>query len=215
MARKRETFFDGERMSGRTDNGLVRIVLDTSVFTNPDSSSQWGKSSMESIRLFLEQARAARERVAFFMPHSVYEELNTYLSNETIPPEFEILVSLQSPNRYGIMVPGFLLYELIEDIRERINKGLRVAEKAVREAQAEHMEKSITRLREKYRAALREGILDSREDADLVLLAMEREAALVSSDRGVTRWAEKAGVRLIDPLKLRSILEELSEGESQ
>ncbi len=43
-----------------------------------------------------------------------------------------------------------------------------------------------------------------------ILLARELDAALVSSDRGVVRWAERLGVRIIHPEQLRGALEELA-----
>ncbi|GIW40327.1 MAG: UPF0278 protein [Candidatus Binatia bacterium] len=145
------------------------------------------------------------------MPPSIFEELKTFLEPDDLPPDFDYVVSLRAPDRYGVLVPGFLLYELIDDIRGRIDKGLRVAEKAVRSAGPKKVETTIARLREEYREALRTGLLDSREDVDLILLARELGGALVSSDRAVTTWAEKLGIRLVDPRQLRRLLESLAE----
>ena len=116
------------------------------------------------------------------------------------PPAVELLIRLRPPRRYEVQVRGAFLYELIEEIRNRINKGLRVAETAVREVKgAKDPEATITRLRERYRTALRVGIIDSREDLELVLLALELDAALLSIDTGIFTWAEKLGVRLLHP----------------
>ena len=102
--------------------------------------------------------------------------------------------------------PAFLLYELIEDMRERINRGLRVAESAVRGVAKKGEREAIQELRKKYREALREGIIDSKEDVDLILLAKELGAILVTADQGVIKWAEKLGIRWLFPEKFREFL---------
>ena len=121
-----------------------------------------------------------------------------------------------------------------EAIRKRINKGLKVAEEIERKRKSAH-EKSvllfpdvrmateiphrtesealeaiaIADLRKKYRAALREGIIDSKEDVDLILLAKELDGILVTADTGIVKWADKLGIRYIDPRTLRGILDNL------
>lgn len=186
----------------------VRIVLDTSVFTNPDTSRQWGETPALALAEFLRMARRLSGQVDFYMPPLIFEELRTFVGLDAFPASFELTVSLRPPNRHAVVVPGFLLYELIDEIRERINRGLRVAERAVRQTQPENVERTITRLREKYREALRVGLIDSKEDVDLILLAYDLQAALVSSDQGVVTWAEKLGIRRISPEGLRRVLEE-------
>ncbi len=185
---------------------MERIVIDTSVFTNPDVYSLFGKSAKDAFRNFLELAKRFKNEFEFYMPPSVFEELNLILGEDNIPPEVDLTIKLKSPKRFNIEVPGFLLYELIEEVRNRINKGLRVAEEAVQVAEKQSKEKIINRLRNKYREALRSGIIDSTEDVDLILLAMELGAAIVSADEGVRKWAEKLGVRYINPKALISVL---------
>jgi RNA ligase partner protein len=185
----------------------TRIVLDTSVFTNPDTARQWGATTQEAFATFLKCAWRNANRLQFYMPVSIFEELQSFLGDDALPSEFELVVTLRSPNRYGQLVPGTLLYDLIEDIRRRIDRGLRVAEQAVREVQPASVERSITRLRDQYRSVLRTGLIDSKEDVDVVLLAIELGAAVVSSDGGLVTWADKMGLRLIQPQHLRAIVE--------
>jgi len=124
--------------------------------------------------------------------------------------EFEMVVKIRSPRRYQLTVPADFLYEFIEELRYRINKGLRIAEEHTREASGcEDVGKLIARLREKYREALRQGILDSKEDVDVLLLAYELDGVLVSADEGLRTWADKIGIKLIDPKNFRNILESL------
>lgn len=189
----------------------LRLVLDTSVFTNPATASAFGDSAAEALAAFVTIARRASPRAAFYMPPSIYEELKTFVDASALPEDFELAVALRAPNRFRVQVPGFLLYELIEDIRRRIDRGLRVAERAVREAGGREVNASIGRLRDRYRAALRSGLLDSREDVDLILLASELGAAVVSVDRGVVTWAEHLGLRLVEPQNLRRLCDTLAE----
>ncbi len=182
-----------------------KFVVDTSIFTNPETYSILGDSPREAFLKFLEYARNL-ETVEFFMPPSVYNELMHFVGEE-LPPDTELLIKLRPPRKYDIKVTGAFLYELIDEIRERINKGLRVAEKAVREsAESRREAETIARLREKYRHALREGIIDSKEDLEIVLLAMELDATIITMDAGVQRWAEKLGIRLLNPKAFFSLL---------
>ena len=182
-----------------------KFVIDTSIFTNPETYSILGDSPREAFLRFLEYIRNL-EYAEFFMPPSVYNELMHFVG-EDLPPDTELLIRLRPPRKYDIRVTGAFLYELIDEIRERINKGLRVAEKAVRErAETKSEETTIARLREKYRQALREGIIDSKEDLEIVLLAMELDATIITMDAGVRRWAEKLGIRLLNPRAFFSLL---------
>ncbi len=56
----------------------------------------------------------------------------------------------------------------------------------------------MRKFREKYRAALRYGILDSAPDIDVLLLAKDLDAAVVSQDLGIQRWAEQLGLRFME-----------------
>ena len=74
----------------------------------------------------------------------------------------------------------------------------------------EEVGRVITRLRERYREALRRGIIDSREDMDVLLLAYELDGELVSADEGLRTWADKLGVKILMPQHLKRILETLA-----
>jgi len=69
-------------------------------------------------------------------------------------------------------------------MRSRIDNGMRLAEKAARSMN----EDDIRSLRNQYREYLRHGIIDSEEDVDLLLLAFELSAAVISADEGVRIW---------------------------
>ncbi len=186
-----------------------RIIIDTSIFTNPDVYQSFGESPTESLRSFL-QIIGKMDGPTFYMPPSIYQELLNFVEIKEIPTDLQIRIFQKPPKRYEITVPAFLLYELIEDVRHRIDKGLRVAEEAVRETSPETEPEMIATLRKKYRAALREGIIDSKEDVDLILLAKEMDGILMSADTGIVKWADKLGIRYIDPRLLRGILDKLT-----
>lgn len=200
-----------------------RMVLDTSIFTNPDIRGAFGDSPTAALGAFLELARRIRG-MEFFMPPSVWAELSNFVDPASMPGDVELIIQRKPPNKFELTVPAFLLYELIEDVRRRVDKGLRLAEDAARAPRIggggggggggktghEDEQERIAGLRRKYREALREGIIDSTEDVELILLAKELGGIVVSADRGVVLWAEKLGLRWIAPEHLKGVLTSLA-----
>ncbi len=184
------------------------FVIDTSIFTNTDVSIAFGRSPTTALKGFLKLI-SKLERPCFYMPPSIYRELMNFVDVDKIPKDLQVKIFQKPPRKYEMSVPAFLLYELIEDVRRRIDKGLRVAEQAVREVVMDAETETITNLRKKYRSALREGIIDSKEDVDLILLAKELDGILVTADVGIMTWADKLGIRFIESRNLRGIIESL------
>ncbi|MBI4687954.1 MAG: RNA ligase partner protein [Nitrospirae bacterium] len=182
-----------------------RVVLDTSLFVNPVVRSDFGNTPTEAIESFLSLA-VQIPTLEFYMPSSIFKELLNFIEPEKISGDLLTILHQKSPRKHELTCPAFLLYELIEDIRERINKGLRVAEKAVRSVQRGDEKEVIQGLRRNYRDALREGIIDSKEDVDLILLAKELNALLITVDYGAIKWAEKLGIRWLLPNKFKDYL---------
>ncbi len=182
-----------------------RVVLDTSLFVNPEVRKYFGETPTEALEGFLFLA-AQIPILEFYMPPSIFKELLHFVDKEKISGDLLLILHQKPPSKYEMSCPAFLLYELIEDIRNRINKGLRVAESAVRTVGKKREGEVIQELRRKYREALREGIIDSKEDVDLILLAKELDALLVTADHGVIKWAEKLGIKWLFPEKFREYL---------
>jgi RNA ligase partner protein len=182
-----------------------RVVLDTSLFVNPDVRRGFGETPTEALEAFLFLA-AQIHILEFYMPPSIFEELLHFVEKDKIPEDLLLILHQKPPKKHELKTPAFLLYELIEDIRERVNKGLRIAEKAVRSVEGKSSDEIIQDLRRKYREALREGIIDSKEDVDLLLLAMELDALLVTADQGLIKWAEKLGTKWLFPEKFKDYL---------
>ena len=184
------------------------FVIDTSIFTNPDVYITFGRTPTTALKNFL-KLTTKLEGPNFYMPPSIYEELMNFVDIDKIPKDLQVRIFQKPPKKYEMNVPAFLLYELIEDVRHRIDKGLRVAEQAVREVINDNEPDTITNLRRKYRSALREGIIDSKEDVDLILLARELDGILVTADKGIMTWADKLGIRYVESRNLRGIINSL------
>jgi RNA ligase partner protein len=182
-----------------------RLVLDTSLFVNPDVRNDFGDSPTEAIKGFLLLAEQI-PNLEFYMPSSIFNELLNFVDRRKIPGQLLAILRQKSPRKHELQCPAIFLYDLIEDIRDRVNKGLRIAEKAVRGAGDTEEKQLIQNMRKSYREALREGIIDSKEDVDLILLAKELDALLVTVDHGAIAWAEKLGIRWLLPTKFREYL---------
>jgi len=185
------------------------VILDTSLFVNPASANAFGANPTLAFREFLELARQKKE-VLFFMPPSIYAELMHFVEEAKIPRELLLTVHKQPPKKHELKIPAIFIYELVEAMRDRIDRGLRLAERHTREAldappphKGEDFKgpradiEVIGRLRESYRRIMREGMLDSKADVDLLLLAYETGGKLASADEGVILWAENMGIPLL------------------
>ena len=165
-----------------------------------------GATPTEAFARFLSLAKDAPS-LEFYMPPSIFEELMNFVNRDALSGELLLHLKQKPPSRLDMKLPAMLLYEFVEEMRERVNKGLRVAEKSVRSALQTEQDALLKDLRRKYRDALREGILDSKEDVDLLLLAYELDAVLVTADNGAVAWAEKLGITWLLPDKFTGFVE--------
>ena len=188
-----------------------RLVPDTSIFTNPDVFKQFGETPTQAFSNFLKLVADLKGDVLIYIPTSVFEELKKMLKDCKVPVKSRAVLKIKSPKKYELTIPAFLMYDFIEDLRNRINKGLRVAEEAVKASTYKKPEEVIRFLRNKYREVLREGIVDSKEDLEIILLALELDAIVLSADRGVLNMADKLGLRYIDPKEIKETLESFKE----
>jgi RNA ligase partner protein len=191
---------------------MDRFVLDTSIFTNPNVYRQFGDTTKEAARVFANVA--VHLNAEFYMPSSVYDELCKMKDLGEVAADFESVVRLRSPRKFDLDIPSELLYELIDEVRQRIDRGLKIAEEAAKAAlqTTDDTGQLINKLRGRYREALRQGILDSKEDVDVLLLAYELDGVLVSADGGMRKWADKVGITILNPGHFRHILEKLADG---
>lgn len=191
---------------------MRRFVLDTSVFTNPHVSAQFGDNATEVLQTFLRLARQCPAE--FYMPLSVYDEFRTMRElDAALAGDVETEIWVRSPRRFSLNIPSEVLYEFIDEVRSRIDRGLRIAEEHTKRAGA-HTDmppELITHLRERFREAMRKGLVDSREDVDAVLLAMELDAELASADEGMRKLGNRMGIKLVTAAYLRRVMENLAD----
>ncbi|SEP08929.1 RNA ligase partner protein [Aquisalimonas asiatica] len=194
---------------------MRRFVLDTSVFTNPHVSAQFGETPVQVLETFLALAR--RCPAEFYMPLSVYEEFRTIRElDDALAGDVETEIWVRSPQRFSLTIPSDVLYEFIDEVRTRIDRGLRIAEEHTKRAgaAADMDPELITHLRERFREAMRKGLVDSREDVDAVLLAMELDAELASADEGMRKMGNRMGVKLVTAAYLRRVMENLADRDA-
>lgn len=202
-----------------------RFVLDTSLFITEEIREDDEDLETAVLRLLELIAEAKLSLgVSCYMPPSIREELTTMLEDRDVDEEvyskLNTWVIAKHPDRYGVQMPAEVVYEFVDEMSTRVDRGLRVAEEAVREAGAtddepldenEYMtnvDEVVSELRDDYRRALRQGILDSREDFDLLVLAAELEAGVVTEDQGIIGWAESFGLRYLRGSDFPTLLEE-------
>lgn len=132
---------------------------------------------------------------------------------QNLAADFETVVWVRSPRRFELTIPSDILYEFIDEVRTRIDRGLRIAEEHTRQAGAAETlnPELITHLRERFREAMRKGLVDSREDVDAVLLAMELDAELASADEGMRKLGNRMGIKLVTADYLRQVMENLAQ----
>ena len=182
-----------------------KFVIDTSLFVNPYSRKKFGKTPSAAVKAFVKQAEGID--IDIYMPPSIFRELRNFVTEKAMD-ELELLVKRRAPNKYDLNLPAAVLYNFIDDVRLRVNKGLRLAEQFAKDNQPDNDAK-LRKLRDKYRDAMRTGLLDSKEDFELILLTKELEATIVSSDEGVLKFADQVGCERLRAEKFYALLKKL------
>ena len=217
-------------MSG--DLPRQRFVLDTSLFITEEIRRDDESLETAVIRLLELVATARLElNISCYVPPSIHDELGTMLRerdvDDAVFSRLDTWVVRKSPDRYGVTIPANIVYNFIDEMSDRVDRGLRVSEEAIREveqldpddltrsaeggkreAYMTEADRVLSDLRDKYRRALRQGVLDSREDFDLLILARELDAGVVTEDRGIISWADEFGLRYVRGGQFPTLLEE-------
>lgn len=209
-----------------------QFVLDTSLFITEEIRRD-DESLEEAVIRLLDLVATARLElnISCYVPPSIHDELATMLRerdvDEAVFSRLDTWVVRKSPDRYGVTIPANIVYHFIDEMSDRVDRGLRVSEKAIREVEQldpetlasgqnddgreEYMtdaDRILSDMRDKYRRALRQGVLDSREDFDLLILARELDAGVVTEDRGIISWADDFGLRYVRGGQFPTLLEE-------
>lgn len=200
------------------------FVFDTNIFFNLEANTGLGNNPgqiMES--LFNYGKHIGKERVLFYMPPSIVDEIYTFISRDD--STFKKLISIinvKAPDKSQILFSVEVFYTLIQDVRQRSYRGLTIAEEEIHNAVSsmtgnkldriefqKEIGKHITKLRDRYRNATRTKFLDSVADLDIIVLAKELNGHVVSADEGIHRWAREFGVHEVQPMFLSERLETL------
>lgn len=182
-----------------------KFVIDTSLFVNPYARKRFGKTPSSAVKTFAKMAE--KLDLDIYVPPSILRELRNFITEKALD-ELELVVKRRAPNRYNLQLPAAVLYDFIDDVRRRVNKGLRLAEEFAKDNRPDN-DKKLGKLRDKYRDAMRTGLLDSKEDFELILLTKELEATIVSSDEGVLKFADQVGCERLRADRFYALLKKL------
>lgn len=205
---------------------MENFVVDTNFFFNLEIKSGFGQNPKQIIIKFAELASQLKtnKKAEFFVPPRIVDEFHTFVEPEVDYGKNLIsTITVKSPHISSLQFPATVFYKLVEEIRERSYRGLRIAEESVDAGAQKVMGAgelsridyqktvgdAVAKLRERYRQATRFNFLDSVADLDLIVLSREMDAFLVSSDEGVMRWGREFGVKEVEPQTLLSRLEAL------
>jgi len=205
---------------------MERYVLDTNVFFNMQAGFNLGTTTDEVIRSVTHIAKQGKKtkELELYMPPRIVEEFLSFFEDVKQPLITELLsvIIVKSPDIHQSTVATQILYTLIQDVRDRSYRGLRVGEEEIEEtgktmmglgalSRIEFQKKvgvQIKGFRERYRQATRVGFLDSVGDLDVIMLAKELNGTVVSSDEGLLKWSRLFGVKEVPASAFRPLHQE-------
>jgi RNA ligase partner protein len=203
-----------------------RFVLDTTAFTDNQLRDEFGEGKLDkTVDVLLDLIASSRIKLnmSCHMPPVTYKEFLEYITRYECPDSIMVKADTwivkKTPNRYDTKIPSEIFFEYVQDMRERMNKGMRISESAVWEAAVESMvmmsrgEKKAQIEMEVLGKAIkdfrqRKGTLDSAPDLDVLLLAKELGAGVVAADEGIKVWAERLGLRFLSAKSFPKMLRE-------
>jgi RNA ligase partner protein len=181
-----------------------KVVVDTSIFTNPAAHADLGGSTRHALVTVLTHAATS---VDLYMTPGCVNELRTFVDLDAVDPALMVHLRVKSPDRDTIRLSGTVVHELVCEFRERGGKAIKHGLGIVREAYKQSPEyrdpgrpgrdpvaSLVARHREGARHHLRDGFIDSGEDMDTLLLAHQLGARLVSADNGMIKWGHRLGI---------------------
>ncbi len=192
---------------------METYILDANLFFNMEADLGMGETTQAVVTHLTDMIKKIKKikKADFLMPPRVIEEFLSFFEDKNQPfiKEFLSVITSKSPDANAVSFAGPIFYQLIEDIRARSYRGLRIGEEEIEKAGKELMDKgqlatkefqitvgAITKkFRQRYRNATRAGFLDSLADLDLIVLAKEQNGFIISADEGVIRWGRIFGVK--------------------
>ena len=198
---------------------MLNFVIDTNFFINLQRPLNLGNNKEEVVLEFykLTMPLIKKQSIVLYTTPNCFNELVAfYQEDKKTINMLSQLLTIGSYDSNNLQINASLFYKLTEQAGKRIYKGLRVAEEPLKELAdgqvltKEGVDKKIKELREKYRRATREGFLDSTIDLELILLCKDKEASMVSTDKGLLEWARVFGCNEVLPEvfvdKLKSLI---------
>jgi len=192
---------------------MENYILDTNIFFNMEEGLNLGEKTEGVIveMTHIAENIKRKSKGVFYMPPRIVEEVLSFFENKTQPFLTKLLsaITIQSPQIDSISFSAQVFYKLIEDIRGRSYRGLRIGEEEIengarlmlgkKDLDKKDFEitvgKAIRGFRDRYRQATRYGFLDSVADLDLICLAKELNGTIISTDEGVLQWGRLFGVK--------------------
>lgn len=169
----------------------------------------------ETTEKVIEKMILCGKQAKLYMPPRIVEEFLSFFENKEQDNVKKLLaeITVKSPVIESFSFPASIFYTLVEDIRNRSYRGLRVGEEEIEQAAKSMMESNdlskiefqkkvgiqIKGFRDRYRQATRVGFLDSIADLDIIVLAKEIEGTVVSTDEGLLKWSRLFGVKEMSP----------------
>jgi hypothetical protein len=150
----------------------------------------FGDSVGTAIKGFLQVCRTYSLEI--YMPSSIFREISTFAPAETLKT-LKTRAVVRAPDLYAMQVPAVTFHGFVRELRQRVNKGLQIAEKAIK---SDDVPENIRWVRQHYREALRSGIVDSVEDLEVVLLAREVGGVVLTADEGIANMADSFGIEV-------------------
>ncbi|MFZ6035419.1 MAG: RNA ligase partner protein [Patescibacteria group bacterium] len=206
---------------------MEKFILDTNIFFNMEAGLGLGdKTEGVVVGLTKKISELKKNKKAeFFMPPRAVDEFLSFFEDKNQPfiKDFLSQITVKSPDASRSNFSAAVFYKLVDDIRLRSYRGLTVGEEEIGNAArlmmgADGLSKKdfeikvgsvVKKFRERYRNATRTGFLDSTTDLDLIVLAMEQDAYIVTTDEGVLGWGRTFGVKEMPSGVFRKRLEDL------
>jgi len=191
---------------------MTRYILDTNLFFNMEARMGLGDTTINIVHsLKAVSQNVPKDEFEHLAPPAIVQEITTFFDTPDDHVLQDILgfLTVKSPSISTQSLPASIVAALIEDYRQRAYRSMKVAEEEVIRGAELFMGKEVlphkefqmacgkilTKMRERFRTATRTGTIDSAADFDLIMLALEQDAFLVSTDEGVMHWARQIGVK--------------------
>src|SRR3990167_7533443 len=190
---------------------MDKYVIDTNLLFNMEGNMGLGEKTEVIVKSLTRVFQKIAANVKIYMPPSIKAEIESFFDDpgQTFLQDFFSSVTIKSPNLSEIMVSSRVMASFIDECRTRAYRGMNVAEEGISKAATDFMGKEnlprkefqiavgsiIKSFRERFRNATRTNFIDSNGDFDLIMLAREQDAYLVSTDEGVIRWGRLFGVK--------------------